>query len=133
MIGQLTWSCALLRAFLQVDVRSPTAAALVWGVSADVEALAWNPDSPTCFLVSSEDGIVAAFDARGGAGGRQCWQQAQAGRCSMLRRWCTATEVPACIAAAPVKIKLRSCKAACSMLHSILLFVMHAAVVTVRC
>lgn len=56
---------------LQVDVRSPGAAALVWGVSADVEALAWNPGSPTCFLVSSEDGIVAAFDARGGAGGRQ--------------------------------------------------------------
>jgi hypothetical protein len=54
--------------FLQVDVRSPTAAALVWGVSADVEALSWNPGSPTCFLVSSEDGIVAAFDARGGAG-----------------------------------------------------------------
>jgi hypothetical protein len=79
IVGQLTWSCSLHRAVLQVDVRSPTAAALVWGVSADVEALAWNPGSPTCFLVSSEDGIVAAFDARGGAGGPQCWQQVLAG------------------------------------------------------
>jgi periodic tryptophan protein 1 len=40
-----------------------------WKVSADVEALAWAPHAPTVFLVSSEDGVVAAYDARGGAGG----------------------------------------------------------------
>lgn len=39
-----------------------------WKLSADVEALTWHPHQPTCFLVSSEDGIVACFDARKGAG-----------------------------------------------------------------
>lgn len=33
-----------------------------------MEALAWDPSQPTQFLVSSEDGIVASFDARGGGG-----------------------------------------------------------------
>lgn len=41
---------------------------LSWDVSADVEALAWDPFNPTHFLASSEDGVVAAFDARGGGG-----------------------------------------------------------------
>lgn len=51
---------------LQGDTRSPTSH-LAWSVSADVEALTWDPSNPTHFLVSSEDGIVAAFDARSGA------------------------------------------------------------------
>lgn len=33
-----------------------------------MEALCWDPHNPTRFLVASEDGIVAAFDARGGGG-----------------------------------------------------------------
>jgi periodic tryptophan protein 1 len=41
---------------------------LCWSVSADVEALAWNPSSPTNFLVSTEDGLVICCDARTGAG-----------------------------------------------------------------
>jgi hypothetical protein len=52
----------------QVDVRQPDGQALLWSLSADVEALTWNPSQPTCFLVSSEDGLVVAFDARKGAG-----------------------------------------------------------------
>lgn len=39
-----------------------------WKVAADVEALTWAPHAPTCFVVSSEDGLVSCFDARGGAG-----------------------------------------------------------------
>lgn len=35
-----------------------------WQLSADVEALAWDPHHPTQFVVSSEDGVVAAYDAR---------------------------------------------------------------------
>ena len=50
---------------MQGDTRSPSSH-LAWSVSADVEALAWDPSNPTHFLASSEDGIVAAFDARSG-------------------------------------------------------------------
>jgi hypothetical protein len=50
-----------------VDVRSPGGEPIKWQLSADVEALAWNPQAPTSFLVSCEDGIVACFDARSGA------------------------------------------------------------------
>ena len=52
---------------MQGDSRAP-ASHLAWEVSADVEALAWDPSNPSRFLVSSEDGIVAAFDARSGGG-----------------------------------------------------------------
>ncbi len=48
-------------------MRAPGGEPLRWQLSADVEALAWNPCSPTSFLVSCEDGLVAAFDARAGA------------------------------------------------------------------
>ncbi len=61
-------SPACLAPGLQVDVRSPGGEPLRWMVSADVEALTWHPHQPTCFLVSSEDGIVACYDARKGAG-----------------------------------------------------------------
>lgn len=48
-----------------MDVRQPDAASVpTWQVSADVEALAWDPHHPTQFVVSSEDGVVAAYDAR---------------------------------------------------------------------
>lgn len=49
------------------DSRAP-GSHLAWEVSADVEAIAWDPSNPTHFLVSSEDGLVAAFDARSGGG-----------------------------------------------------------------
>lgn len=57
----------------QADVRQPDGKALSWSISADVEALTWNPSQPTCFLVSSEDGLVVAFDARKGAGAWLLW------------------------------------------------------------
>lgn len=40
------------------DVRAVGSCAS-WAVSRDVEALTWCPHAPTCFLVSSEDGLVA--------------------------------------------------------------------------
>lgn len=51
-------------------MRAPGGEPLRWKVSADVEALTWHPHQPTCFLVSSEDGIVTCYDARKGAGKR---------------------------------------------------------------
>ena len=52
---------------MQGDARAPSGN-LGWEVSADIEALSWDPFQPTRFLASSEDGIVAAFDARSGGG-----------------------------------------------------------------
>ena len=49
-------------------MRTPDGQALSWATGADVEALTWLPDQPTQFLVSTEDGLVAAFDARKGGG-----------------------------------------------------------------
>ncbi len=49
----------------QLDMRQPDASSVPsWQLSADVEALAWDPHHPTQFVVSSEDGVVAAYDAR---------------------------------------------------------------------
>ncbi|CAI5491633.1 unnamed protein product [Closterium sp. Naga37s-1] len=51
----------------QTDVRSPDATVLRWGVSADVEALAWDPHDSTRFVVSSEDGLICCHDTRAGS------------------------------------------------------------------
>lgn len=48
-----------------MDMRQPDAASVPsWAVSADVEALAWDPHTPTQFVVATEDGAVACYDAR---------------------------------------------------------------------
>lgn len=56
------WVCA------QGDMRVPKGECLRWALSADAEALAWLPALDTGFVVSTEDGTVAAFDARSGSG-----------------------------------------------------------------
>lgn len=54
-----------LAAPAQMDMRQPDAASVPsWPISADVEALAWDPHTPTQFVVASEDGAVASYDAR---------------------------------------------------------------------
>lgn len=53
---------------LQGDMRVAKGECLRWSLSADTEALAWQPAQDTAFVVSTEDGTVAAFDARGGSG-----------------------------------------------------------------
>ncbi len=75
-------------------MRQPDGKALSWSISADVEALTWNPSQPTCFLVSSEDGLVVAFDARKGAGG---WLLLWAGQCLTYSPSTTFVGVPALI------------------------------------
>lgn len=61
---------------LQADLRAPDGDVPAWLLSADCEALAWSPAAPTQFLVSSEDGLVAAYDARAGAGAAPLWRLA---------------------------------------------------------
>lgn len=58
---------------MQGDSRAPLSH-LAWEVSADVEAMAWDPSNPTHFLVASEDGLVAALDARSGGGSRPLYR-----------------------------------------------------------
>lgn len=53
---------------LQADVRTVGGECLRWQLGADAEALSWLPATPTAFLASTEDGLVAAFDARKGSG-----------------------------------------------------------------
>lgn len=53
---------------LQVDVRAPNGSPPSWELSADVEALDWNPHTPTNFASSLENGEVVIFDARRGTG-----------------------------------------------------------------
>lgn len=48
-------------------MRSPGAEPLRWKLTADVEALTWHSHEATTFLVSTEDGMVVAYDARKGA------------------------------------------------------------------
>lgn len=62
-----------------VDVRSPAgtkssssssnSSVPSWKVGADVEALAWDPSTPTDFYVAAEDGVVSCFDARSAGAG----------------------------------------------------------------
>lgn len=55
--------------------------------AADVETIAWHPEQPTVFLVSSEDGMVCAFDARLGAGSKPMYRlQAHDKATTALRR-----------------------------------------------
>jgi hypothetical protein len=56
----------------QADMRVVGGECLRWQLGADSEALAWLPATPTAFLASTEDGTVAAFDARNGSGARMC-------------------------------------------------------------
>lgn len=57
---------------------------LRWQLSADAEALTWVPATPTAFLVSTEDGIVAAFDARKGSGEEASPRSLNVGRKDVL-------------------------------------------------
>ncbi|KAI3427937.1 hypothetical protein D9Q98_006327 [Chlorella vulgaris] len=58
-----------------LDVRIPDSQTVpTWLVSADVEALSWDPHHPTQFVVAAEDGVVAAYDARLGAGSAPLYQ-----------------------------------------------------------
>ena len=49
------------------DLRSTEKNAPRWSISADVEAIAWDPHQPHSFAVASEDGLVTLFDTRRGS------------------------------------------------------------------
>lgn len=51
-----------------MDVRTPDGDPLSWSLSGEAEGLVWSPTSATSFLVSSDDGMIASFDARKGSG-----------------------------------------------------------------
>ena len=53
-----------------LDLRDPKQAGASWKLSKDVEALTWNPHTPTQFLAACEDGLVTCFDARSGSGSK---------------------------------------------------------------
>ncbi|KAL6623671.1 hypothetical protein ACP70R_033550 [Stipagrostis hirtigluma subsp. patula] len=46
------------------DVKNCAQGCLRWLLEADVEAVAWDPHSEHCFVVSLENGMVQAFDKR---------------------------------------------------------------------
>lgn len=63
------------------DVRTPDATGIpAWDLSADIEALAWDPHAPTCFAASTENGEVVFMDARAGAGAAPLAQVAAHGK-----------------------------------------------------
>eukprot|EP01116_Phalansterium_solitarium_P006581 TRINITY_DN1890_c0_g1_i1.p1 TRINITY_DN1890_c0_g1~~TRINITY_DN1890_c0_g1_i1.p1 ORF type:complete len:510 (-),score=166.20 TRINITY_DN1890_c0_g1_i1:318-1847(-) len=59
----LTGSFERQRSVALLDVRYPQSP-LAWSLSADIEALQWNPHAPHQFVASSEDGQVTCFDVR---------------------------------------------------------------------
>ena len=75
-----------------------------WRVSADVEALAWDPHHPTQFIVSSEDGVVAAYDARQGAGSAPLYQLSAHEKATSCLSFCPA--VPGLLATASTDKKV---------------------------
>ncbi|KIY96146.1 hypothetical protein MNEG_11815 [Monoraphidium neglectum] len=77
-----------------------------WKVSADVEALAWAPHAPTVFLVSSEDGVVAAYDARGGAGSKPLFRLAAHDKPACALSFCPAAPGLLATASTDKKAKL---------------------------
>ena len=70
----LAWEFTNQNVPKQADVRTPDGAPLKWATGSDVEAMAWVPSEATQFLVSTEDGLVAMFDARSGAGSAPLWR-----------------------------------------------------------
>jgi hypothetical protein len=49
-------------------MRVPNGECLRWALDSDTEALAWQLQTDTAFVVSTEDGTAVAFDARNGSG-----------------------------------------------------------------
>ncbi|KAL4532568.1 hypothetical protein Ndes2437B_g02965 [Nannochloris sp. 'desiccata'] len=74
--GQILLSGGFDQRVCMADMRTPGGEPASWDLPADVEALAWDPHNPTCFAVSSENGEVLFYDARGGAGSKPMMQLA---------------------------------------------------------
>ncbi|PSC72392.1 putative WD repeat-containing [Micractinium conductrix] len=93
------WACL-------VDVRTPDAGSVpAWRVSADVEALAWDPHNPTRFVVAAEDGVVACYDARQGAGSSPLFQLSAHDKATCALSFCPA--VPGLLATSSTDKKVK--------------------------
>lgn len=89
-----------------MDMRQPDAASVpAWTVSADVEALAWDPHTPTQFVVAAEDGAVACYDARQGAGSAPLFTLAAHNKATAALSFCPA--VPGLLATASTDKKVK--------------------------
>ncbi|PRW56745.1 putative WD repeat-containing [Chlorella sorokiniana] len=89
-----------------LDMRQPDAASVPsWQLSADVEALAWDPHHPTQFVVSSEDGVVAAYDARQGAGSSALYRLSAHDKATCALSFCPA--VPGLLATSSTDKKVK--------------------------
>ncbi|CAG9461874.1 unnamed protein product [Pedinophyceae sp. YPF-701] len=67
--GHVLLTAAFDKRACVVDARAPGGDVPTWELTADVEAVAWDPTRPTAFYASTEDGLVACYDARVGPGG----------------------------------------------------------------
>jgi len=74
-------------------------------LSADCEALAWAPHAPAQFLVASEDGLVAGYDARAGAGAPPLFRLAAHDKPACALAFCAAA--PGLLATASTDKKAR--------------------------
>ena len=92
----------------QTDVRAAKSQqqALSWSVAADVEALTWAPLAPTTFVASSEDGLVAAFDARAGPGSAPLYRLAAHDQPACALSFCPAVPGLLCTASTDGVVRL---------------------------
>ncbi|KFM26408.1 putative WD repeat-containing protein C17D11.16 [Auxenochlorella protothecoides] len=89
-----------------VDLRVADAAPASWAVPADVEALAWDPHSPTAFVVAAEDGSVSCFDARKGPGSEAMYYLAAHKKATCALSFCPAVAGLFLTASTDKKVKL---------------------------
>lgn len=89
------------------DVRAPeSGSAQSWPVPADVESLAWDPFSPTCFSIASEDGSITTYDARSGQQSASLWTLKAHSKAACALNLCPAVPGLMLTAGTDKKIKL---------------------------
>ena len=94
---------------LQADARTPGAATPKWELSADAECAAWSIAQPTQFLVASEDGVVACFDARAGPGSAPIFRLAAHDKPTCAISFCAAAPNLLATASADKLVRLNLC------------------------
>jgi len=104
--GQILLSGGFDQRVCMADMRTPGGEPASWDLSADVEALAWDPHNPTCFAVSVESGEVLFYDARGGAGSKPLMQLAAHSKATSALSFNSAVKGMILTASTDKKIKL---------------------------
>ena len=75
-------------------------------MQADLEAIAWSPSSPTTFVASAEDGIVAAFDARSGSKSEALYRLSAHDKPTSAVSFCSAVSGLLCTASTDGTVRL---------------------------